>query len=187
VGMVLRGDPGVPKGVNFPDRSNWGPRLGIAWSPGPKSRITVRAGFGLFYDILKAEDNLQFNGQSPFFSNSGLYYSSPPFPGGLWEALAHPYQAAGARDPFPSRDLNRSIDFLAEGFLPIGGMRDVFVVDPHLRTPKTYEYSWSVQRQIGSVDSLELAYVGTHSAGLTALTDVDPMVLGTYDRVLNVA
>src|SRR5262249_26485826 len=44
-----------------------------------------------------------------------------------------------------------------------------------------------VQRQMGSVDSLELAYVGTHSAGLTALTDVDPMVLGTYDRVLNVA
>src|SRR5262249_3978086 len=63
VGMVFRGDPGVPKGVNFPDLSNWGPRLGIAWSPGPKSRITVRAGFGLFYDILKAEDNLQFNGQ----------------------------------------------------------------------------------------------------------------------------
>ena len=187
VGMVFRSDPGVPEGVNFPDRDNWGPRLGIAWSPGQRSRTTIRAGFGLFYDILKAEDNLQFEGQSPFFSNSALYYSSPPFRGGSWDALAEPYRAAGARDPFPSRDLSRNVNFLADGFLPIGGTRNVFVVDPHLHTPETYQYSLSIAREVGSGDSLEFAYVHTHSAGLTALTDIDPMALGTYDRVLNLS
>jgi len=31
----------------------------------------------MFYDVLKAEDNLQFNGQSPFFGSAYLGFSAP--------------------------------------------------------------------------------------------------------------
>src|SRR5208282_731779 len=32
LGLVFPGDPGAPRGVNFPDRKNFGPRIGFAWS-----------------------------------------------------------------------------------------------------------------------------------------------------------
>lgn len=185
VGMVFRGDPGVPHGVNFPDKNNFAPRLSFAWSPGTNAKTTLRGGAGIFYDILKAEDNLQFSGQPPFFSSASLSFSFPPPAGAPLDALSYPYESAGARDPFPSRNLNHQVDFLAEGFLPIGGLRDVYVVDPHLRTPLTYQYSLSVQHELPGGSLLEVAYVGSQSHGLTALTDINPIVLGTYDRILN--
>jgi outer membrane receptor protein involved in Fe transport len=65
-GLLFPGDSDAPRGANFPDRNDFAPRVGFAWSPGNKT--SIRGGFGLYYDILKAEDNLQFNGQAPFFS-----------------------------------------------------------------------------------------------------------------------
>src|ERR1700735_1913559 len=68
VGVVFPGDQGAPRGANFPDRTNWAPRIGFAWNPDGHGKTSIRGGFGIFYDILKAEDNFQFNGQPPFFS-----------------------------------------------------------------------------------------------------------------------
>ena len=68
VGLVFPGDKGAPTGVNFPDTHNWAPRLGFAWNPDGHGKTSIRGGFGVFYDILKAEDNFQFNGQPPFYS-----------------------------------------------------------------------------------------------------------------------
>ncbi|PYV46187.1 MAG: hypothetical protein DMG92_18625, partial [Acidobacteria bacterium] len=68
VGLVFPGDKGAPKGANFPDKNDFAPRVGFAWQPLHSTKTSVRGGFGVFYDILKAEDNLQFNGQPPFFS-----------------------------------------------------------------------------------------------------------------------
>ena len=59
VGLVFPGDPGVPTGANFPDKNDFAPRFGFAWQPFKSSRTSVRGGIGLFYDILKGEDNLQ--------------------------------------------------------------------------------------------------------------------------------
>ena len=37
--------------------------------------MSIRGGVGVFYDILKAEDNLQFNGQAPFYGFADLLFS----------------------------------------------------------------------------------------------------------------
>jgi hypothetical protein len=69
--------------------------------------------------------------------------------------------------------------------LPIGVSSSVFVVDPHLRTPYTYQYHLSLQRELARGTVFEGSYVGSSSHGLTALMDMNPFVLGTYDRILN--
>lgn len=47
-GMVTEGQTGIYN----PDYKNFAPRLGIAWSLGPKQLTVVRAGYGIFYDTV---------------------------------------------------------------------------------------------------------------------------------------
>jgi outer membrane receptor protein involved in Fe transport len=190
-GMVFPGDRGAPVGANFPDRTNWAPRLGFAWDPRGDAKTSIRGGFGMFYDILKAEDSLQFNGQPPFFSSVGLNF--PTFnQNGPSPYLTDPFDNAigpngniGVTDPFPSHTPPSNLDFGMAGFLPINSGGSVYFVDPHLKTPITYQYNLSVQHEVAQNTALEVSYVGNISHGLTSVIDVNPFVLGTTDRILN--
>jgi hypothetical protein len=192
-GLVYPGDAGAPRGVNFPDKRNWAPRIGFAWDPTGSSKTSIRGGFGMFYDILKAEDNFQDNGQPPFFAgvfnvffplgttgtDPTLGQTNPsPF-------FADPFNPVGITNPFPSKPVNHNIQFSpATGLLPFGAT-SIFLDDPHLKTPYTYQYNLSIQREIARNTSVEVAYAGSTSRGLTSLVDINPFILGTPNRVLN--
>lgn len=185
-GMVFPGDPGAPRGVNFPDRNDWAPRVGFAWDPRGDGKTSLRGAFGVFYDILKAEDNLQFNGKPPYFASAGFGFA--PLAGNPTAEvnyLTQPFVAAGVPNPFPSRPPPQNLDFAAAGYLPIGSSGNIFVVDPHLRTPYTYQYHLTFQREVADNTIFQAGYVGSASRKLTALTDMNPFVLGTFNRVLN--
>ena len=185
IGLLFPGDPNAPKGVNFPDKNNWAPRIGFAWDPRGDGKTSVRGGFGVFYDILKGEDNLQFNGQPPFFGSEGLFF---PTVSGQTSAVTYfqdPFTATGTVNTFPSHTPPSTLDFGAAGFLPFNAGGAIYLVDPHLRTPYTYQYNLSVQRELAQNTVLEVSYVGSSSHGLTSLQDINPFVLGTTDRILN--
>jgi len=178
VGLLFPGDPGAPKGSNFSDYKDWAPRVGFAWDPFKNGKTSIRGGIGIFYDILKGEDNLQFNGQAPFFGFTSLSLNPGP------NAFSAPFANTGQPNSFPSRPPASNIDFDASGFLPFGGS-GVFFVDPHLKTPRIYQYNLSLQREIFKNLIAEVSYVGSSSRKLTDLTDRNPFVLGTTNRVLN--
>ena len=186
-GLVFPGDKGAPRGVNFPDKNNWAPRIGFAWDPKGDSKTSIRGGFGIFYDILKAEDNFQDNGQPPFFAGANLFFNPiPGNPSADVPFLAQPFPNAGNAipNPFPSKPVDHNINFAAAGILPFGGT-SIFLDDPNLRTPYTYQYNLSVQREVARNTTVQVGYLGSSSHGLTALVDSNPFILGTTDRVLN--
>jgi hypothetical protein len=185
LGLLFPGDKGAPNGANFPDKKDWAPRAGFAWDVFGNAKTSVRGGFGMFYDILKAEDNLQFNGQAPFFGSAFLGFSAPD--GGFTSdpgILTNPFAAAGAVNPFPSKPVNHNVNFAEAGDLPIGG-GNPFFIDPHIKTPYIYQYNLSVQQQLISNLTLQAGYVGYQAHGLSGLVDIDPFVRGTDTRVLN--
>lgn len=181
-GLLFPGDAGAPRGVNFPDRNDFAPRVGFAWRPWGE-RTSVRGGFGIYYDTLKAEDNLQFNGTAPFYSWASFRLRPVTGnPSSDATGLADPYRNAGVANPFPSRNPSRDYDF--SPLLPFG--TDTYFVDPHLRTPYVYQYNLSVQRELASNLVAEAAYVGNSSKKLTGLIDANPYVPGAGRRALNV-
>jgi hypothetical protein len=144
----------------------------------------VRGGFGVFYDILKGEDNLQFNGQAPFFGFAALIFDPlSGNPATEVNYLTQPFlsNSFGTPNSFPSRPPASNLDFAAAGFAPFGG-DGVFFVNPNLRTPYTYQYSLSVQRELPGAMLAEVSYVGNSGHKFTALTDENPFILGTADR-----
>ena len=190
-GLLFPGDPGAPTGANFPIKNDFGPRFGLAYDVGGKGRTVVRAGIGQFFDILKGEDNLQFNGQAPFFGYSFLQFNSPgsngnPAATGPLGYYADPYGSTGAVNTFPSKPPTKGLDFDASGFLPFGG-GGVYFVDPHLRTPYTIQFNGGVQQSLGAGMVAEVAYVGSVSRKYTALIDSNPFILGTTTRSYQVA
>lgn len=189
-GLVFPGDPGAPTGANFPDKTNFAPRFGFAWDPTGTGKTSIRGGFGVFYDVLKGEDNLQFNGQPPFFSSAGLFFN-PPTPGTTsnYTYMSDPFGTAGVPNPFPSKPVNHDVDFGAAGFLPFNSGGSVYVVDPHLRTPYVMQFNLSVEHEVMKDTTADLSYVGSQGRKLTSLVDMNPFDLSTLStnptRILN--
>src|SRR5262249_51514780 len=116
--------------------------------------------------------------QAPFFGFASLAMNPGP------DAFSAPFANTGQPNNFPSRPPAPNIDFAANGFIPFGGS-GVFFVDPHLKTPYIYQYNLSLQREVAKNLIAEVSYVGSSSRKLTDLTDRNPFILGTTNRILN--
>src|SRR6266540_6162360 len=127
------GQAGYPKGLVYPDRNNFAPRIGMNFNPkgGP---YVIRAGYGGFYGY--PEMNLWCNQ----VHNVPLVFPEIQQANNFTPSIS----GFGFNDPVLGQTL---VGFTA--------------IDPHAQTPFIQQASTSVERQIGQSTMVEVGYNGS--------------------------
>lgn len=144
--LVRVGTNGVPRGGFTPDKNNFAPRLGFAWTLGEDQKTVLRAGYGVYYDqsSLAPGEALYFN--SPFFDNN-IFFSLPGLPLTL-------------SNPFPS-------------FFPFPLPDSALAIQRDLRTAYMQHWNLNVQRELARNTVLEISYVGSKGTKLLTARDIN--------------
>ena len=142
--LVPVGTNGVPRSGFDPDKNNFAPRVGFAWSVGEKT--VLRGGYGIYYD------------QSPLAPAEALYFNSPYFDNNIFFSL--PGLPLTLADPFPS-------------FFPLPLPDSALAIQRDLRTGYMQHWNFNVERQLGEKSVLEVAYVGSKGTKLLTARDIN--------------
>jgi outer membrane receptor protein involved in Fe transport len=165
-GLVVPGDPGIPSTLSPAKDRNFAPRIGVAYSP--KSNLSIRASYGMFYTAFPGLAAGVMYGVPPF----GYNYLSPAPP-----LFATPFTTAsdGTRntDPFPlnfpPHNVSAAHPFTSFDFASVTPIS----ADPYFyyrnTVPYTENYMFSVERQIRSSSRLTVSYAGNQGHHLLVL------------------
>jgi hypothetical protein len=144
--LVPVGTNGVPRSGFDPDKNNFAPRVGFAWSIGRAEKTVLRGGYGIYYD------------QSPLSPAEALYFNSPFFDNNIFFSL--PGLPLTLSNPFPS-------------FFPLSLPDSALAIQRDLRTGYMQHWNFNVERQIGDKSVVEVAYVGSKGTKLLTARDIN--------------
>ena len=65
--FIVAGTQGVPRGTYTTGKTDFAPRIGLAWTPFPNGRVVVRSGYGIFYDVGILDVNILLADNPPFY------------------------------------------------------------------------------------------------------------------------
>ena len=172
-GIVYQGDAGV-NAAGPTQWKNFGPRLGLAYSPGwggwltgGPGKTSIRAGFGIYYDKSETEQAGQVGFGVPPFAIStlnGVTGSGSPVLS-INPSFANPFAdiATGATvpNPYPFTGYPSTVDYATTpGLEPVFGPCCA-VVAQNIRDPRMTNYNLTVQRQVGTSTIVTVGYVGS--------------------------
>ncbi|HEY9284969.1 MAG TPA: TonB-dependent receptor, partial [Pyrinomonadaceae bacterium] len=156
------------------DRKNFGPRVGLAYSPNlfGADRLSVfRAGYGIFYDqILGAVVSQSRNVYPSFltvnFAGGGLAEQLGPLvlqnPSDPQLGLVQPGTLNRLNPQFTTRDLVRFINLIVTGQeQPIANVFGATLPARALRLPRAQHFTVSFEQQLSGSVVASAAYVGT--------------------------
>lgn len=149
-GMTFAGVNGQPRRVYNADLTNIQPRLGFAWNFAPKT--VMRGGFGIYHRTATQNNlangfsigtpyiNSLTAGQFPSAGLTGPYSIENPWPGGV-------IRPAGS-----SKGIETNIG------------TGVSYDDPNRRLPRTFQWSYTLERELPGNMVLEVSYTGSLTA-----------------------
>jgi len=164
--LIVAGSNGAPRQLIPNDYHNFGPRVGFAYQLTNDGKTVLRGGYGLYYFIDRGGISNQLAQNPPFGGQNSVTYQQGyriTLSGSLpCEPTCTPAQliAPNATGPVPSGSFT-NLDLSA----PTGV--SVIAMLPTNLTPVVSQWSLQLQRQLGTNQSVSLAYVGTHGAHLT--------------------
>jgi hypothetical protein len=128
--------------VYAPDRNNWGPRFGVAWSPG--SRTVLRGGYGVFYTNSQSfVNNFVINRRQPPFAETQTVMSSTLTP-----------------------EINLSDPFVKPAAALVIATQNI---NPQFREGYTEHWNFTIQQELPHSLSVEAGYVASRGTDLDEL------------------
>jgi hypothetical protein len=177
-GYLFNGDPGGPSNNKLTKNSldKWSPRIGVAWDPMGDGRMSVRAGFGIFYDFPNFSYD-QFGFEEPYGGAVTV-----PANGCTTTCITNPWANFSFTDqggvthngenPFPQ--------YVGTGpanaaYLP-GSL--VFSYPQNIKPTYVMQYNLSVEKQVGPSWLLSVTYLGSQQRHLWGNNEANPGMQG---------
>ncbi|HEX8130756.1 MAG TPA: TonB-dependent receptor [Pyrinomonadaceae bacterium] len=151
------GTNNIPRSGYEPDRNNFAPRIGLAYTLNEEGTTVVRGGYGVYYDqpALAPGEGLYFN--APFF-DFNLYFSLPGLP-------------LTVNNPFPNN-------------FPVPLPDTALAFQRDLRTAYMQHWNVNIQQQLGANRVLEIGYAGSKGTKLLTARDINQPRPSTLPFVL---
>jgi hypothetical protein len=146
-GMVTSSDPNYPKGFRDTQGIEPEPRVGLAWDITGSGKTALHASAGLYHN-----PHVNANGMDAMARNPPIQ-NSPSIIYGTMDTLL----AVGAEGAFSNRPST------------------VFGIERNARTPKSYNYSAGVQRELGWGTVVDVTYSGFQMRNGEMETNINPV------------
>jgi hypothetical protein len=141
-----------------PDRNDFAPRIGFAFTATPKT--VFRGGYGIFYNHANR------------LGREGLLGFNPPF------IILANSQIAGGGNLKSTDALFRLQDGIPPGFVDLSHVNLATVArkaqDPFQRSPYVQQYNFGIQREIVENVVFDISYVGNHGLKLPSFRNLNP-------------
>ncbi len=172
-GLLVPGDPGVPRTLSPTRYTNFAPRVAGSWSPARLHGTLVRAGYGLYYTAFEGLSAGIISGNPPYGFTDTLpaptLFNEPFVEADNGQSLGQRFPLApvpfGASPTNPNAGVNWA-DYEPLTGIPAFAMNNV--------TPYSENYTLAVEQQLGAKTTATLAYVGTQAHHLLVVQEVNP-------------
>ncbi len=160
-------------------KNNWAPRVGFGWNPNGDPKTSVRGGYGLYYTMLRANNDASFTLGGP----QGIFtYAATPGQTGFPTCLTCtpvPYNANSAVSTLPARNITiepamASYNSQFFDITKLPGYASATWVNP-----KSQVGSIGVERQVAARVFVSADYVTQHWTGLDETWDLNAPPLFT--------
>jgi len=158
-GIYFQGEGDIPD-TNAWQSNNWkhfAPRLGLAWDPKGDGLTTIRAAYGIYYDLPHLH---QYGGKRDTSPKGAQIVVNSP-------SLDDPWASFPGGNPFPIA-LDKDSPF------PLNGVYSVFPFN--LKKPYTNQWNLSVQKQFGQNWLVAANYLGSNIIHALLRYEANPAV-----------
>ena len=128
------------------DPTDFGPRFALAYSPGNNGKTVIRAGYGIFYAVTPAI----LTGTA--FTQNGIQVQS---------------------FTFTSPNIPVTYPNLLPSIPSVNRQPSLFVFANNFVSPRTQQWNFNFERQIGSSISITFGYLGLHALHLPRTRDIN--------------
>ena len=150
-------------GVPQPQSKNFAPRIGLAYSPGNSGTTSIRAGFGLAYDVLY--DNIGILALPPELSTTAdVTNSGPPL--------------SGAPNFLKNGGISPNVQ-VSSSLTPAQARANTSAYIPNQTLPYSIQWNLGVQHVFAKNYTLEVRYLGTRGIHLDVQSRINKRTIVT--------